>query len=145
MEIVSSVTNAMDQIRDARSVVASVNKFLDVKNKVNHKELQSSGKAMTDSLKVLQELILNKEGLQGIVRSPDILSAKINSINRYLYNNLTGPNSSHEFLMKFSENETKIVLERINQFFLKDWPNYRSAVEKEELSMFKNYRPIRID
>tara|TARA_B000000609_G_scaffold154210_1_gene143609 strand:- start:11 stop:3172 length:3162 start_codon:yes stop_codon:yes gene_type:complete len=145
MEIVSSVTNAMDQIRDARSVVASVNKFLDVKNKVNHKELQSSGKAMTDSLKVLQELILNKEGLQGIVRSPDILSAKINSINRYLYSNLTGPNSSHEFLMKFSENETKIVLERINQFFLKDWPNYRSAVEKEELSMFKNYRPIRID
>ena len=100
---------------------------------------------MTDSLKVLQELILNKEGLQGIVRSPDILSAKINPINRYLYSNLTGPNSTHEFLMKFSENETKIVLERINQFFLKDWPNYRSAVEKEELSMFKNYRPIRID
>ena len=47
--------------------------------------------------------------------------------------------------MKFSESETKIVLERINQFFLKEWPNYRSAVEKEELSMFKNYRPIRID
>ena len=145
MEIVSSVTKAMDQIRDAKSIIGSVNKLLDTKNKINHKSLQKNGKAMADSLKTLEELVLNKRGMQGIVRSPDILSAKINAINRYLYSNLSGPNTSHDFLMKYSEEETKKVLERVNQFFLKDWPEYQASVEKEELSLFKNYRPIRID
>ena len=135
MKITSSVTKAMDQIREAKSIITSVNKMLDVKTNKSHKALQKSGKAMSDSLKILEELIVNKKGLQGIVRSPDILSAKIQGIGRYLYSNLTGPNTSHEYLLNYSEIETEKVLKQVNQFFLNDWQEYQSKVEDADLSL----------
>ena len=145
MKITSSVTKAMDQIREAKSIITSVNKMLDVKTNKSHKALQKSGKAMSDSLKILEELIVNKKGLQGIVRSPDILSAKIQGIGRYLYSNLTGPNTSHEYLLNYSEAETEKVLIQVNQFFLNDWQEYQSKVEDADLSLFKSYKSIKID
>ncbi|MBS00926.1 MAG: hypothetical protein CMG37_05865 [Candidatus Marinimicrobia bacterium] len=145
MKITSSVTKAMDQIREAKSIIGSVNKMLNVKTNNSHKALQKSGKAMSDSLKTLEELIVNKKGLQGIVRSPDILSAKIQGIGRYLYSNLTGPNTSHEYLLNYSEAETEKVLNQVNKFFLNDWQEYQSKVDDAELSLFKSYKAIKID
>ena len=145
MKITSSVTTAMDQIREAKSIIASVNKMLDTKSNNSHKVLQKDGKSMSDSLKTLEELIVNKKGLQGIVRSPDILSAKIRGIGRYFYSNLTGPNSSHQYLLDYSESETEKVLKKVNQFFDNDWQEYQSKVEDANLSFFKSYKPIKIE
>lgn len=145
MEITASVTKAMDRIRESKKIIESINKMLDAKKNKSHKALKKNGKSMTDSLKVLEELIVNKKGLQGIVRSPNILSGKIGAINGYLYSNLTGPNSSHDYLLEYSETETEKVLDKINQFFKDDWPKYQSAVEDEKLSLFKDYKPITVD
>ena len=139
------MTAAMDRIREAKKIVGTVNKMLDVKKNKSHKALQKNGKAMTDSLKVLEELIVNKKGLQGIVRNPNILSGKIGAINRYLYNNLSGPNKSHDYLLEYSETETEKVLDKVNQFFKNDWQDYQSAVEDANLSLFKEYKPIKLD
>jgi hypothetical protein len=93
---------------------------------------------------VLEELIVNKKGLQGIVRSPNILSGKVASINRYLYNNLSGPNQSHDYLLGYAEEETNKVLKRVNIFFEKDWEKYQSNVEDADLSLFKEYGKIKL-
>ena len=69
-------------------------------NKINQNEIY----------KKIKQLIVNKKGLQGIVRSPDILSAKIRAIGRYLYSNLTGPNNSHQYLLEYSEDESTLSL-----------------------------------
>ena len=100
---------------------------------------------ITDSLKVLEELIVNKKGLQGIVRSPNILSGKVGAINRYLYNNLTGPNQSHDYLLDYAQQETNIVLKRVNNFFENNWEDYQLNVEDADLSLFKAYEPIRLN
>ena len=144
MEITNSVTAMMDRIRESKQIVESVTKMLDMKNET-HKALSKSGKAMNDSLDVLQHLIVNKRGLQGIVRSPDILSAKVGAIGRYLYSNMTGPNDSHDYLLDYAEKETEKVLEKVNAFFKDDWPDYQTAVEDADLSLFKEYKPIKID
>ena len=144
MEITLSITSVMDRIREAKNVVSSVDKLLDLKNNKSHKELQKNGKVITDSLKVLEELIVNKKGLQGIVRSPNILSGKVGAINRYLYNNLSGPNQSHAYLLDYAEEETNRVLKRVNNFFEKDWEEYQSNVEDADLSLFKEYEAIKI-
>jgi hypothetical protein len=145
MEITALVTKAMDRIRKSKKIVESVNKMLDVKKNKSHKTLQKNGKSMTDSLKVLEELIVNKKGLQGIVRSPQILSGKISALNRYLYSNLTGPNKSHDYLLDYSEAETEKVLDQVNQFYKEEWPKYQTAVEDANLSLFKEFTPIKID
>ena len=144
MEITLSITSVMDRIREAKNVVSSVDKLLDLKNNKSHKELQKNGKVITDSLKALEELIVNKKGLQGIVRSPNILSGKVGAINRYLYNNLSGPNQSHAYLLDYAEKETNKVLKRVNNFFEKDWEEYQSNVEDADLSLFKEYEAIKI-
>ncbi|MBT3663720.1 MAG: hypothetical protein HN536_08850, partial [Candidatus Marinimicrobia bacterium] len=145
MEITASVTKAMDRIRESKKIVESVNKMLDVKKNKSHKTLQKNGKSMSDSLKVLEELIVNKKGLQGIVRSPQILSGKISALNWYLYSNLTGPNKSHDYLLDYSEAETEKVLDQVNQFYKEEWPKYQTAVEDANLSLFKEFTPIKID
>ena len=143
MRITNSITEVMDRIREAQNIVPSVDKLLDLKNKT-HKGLQKNGKIITDSLKVLEELILNKKGLQGIVRSPNILSGKVSSINRYLYNNLSGPNQSHDYLLDYAEQETNKVLKRVNSFFAKNWEEYKLNVDDADLSLFKDYEKIKI-
>ena len=145
MEITHSITSVMDRIREAKKIVTSVDKLLDLKNNKTHKELHKNGKAITDSLKVLEELIVNKKGLQGIVRSPNILSGKVGAINRYLYNNLSGPNQSHDFLLDYAQQETNIVLKRVNNFFENNWEDYQLNVEDADLSLFKAYEPIRLN
>ena len=144
MELTESVTAMMDRIREAKNTIESVTKMLDEKNE-DHKGLKKTGKAMTDSLDALQHLIVNKRGLQGIVRSPDILSSKVGAIGRYLYSNITGPNDSHTYLLDYAESETEKVLEKVNAFFKDDWPDYQTAVEDADLSLFKEYKPIKID
>ena len=143
MRITNSITEVMDRIREAQNIVPSVDKLLDLKNKT-HKGLQKNGEIITDSLKVLEELILNKKGLQGIVRSPNILSGKVSSINRYLYNNLSGPNQSHDYLLDYAEQETNKVLKRVNSFFAKNWEEYKLNVDDADLSLFKDYEKIKI-
>jgi len=145
MEITHSITSVMDRIREAKKIVTSVDKLLDLKNNKTHKELHKNGKAITDSLKVLEELIVNKKGLQGIVRSPNILSGKVGAINRYLYNNLSGPNKSHDYLLDYAQQETNIVLKRVNNFFENNWEDYQLNVEDADLSLFKAYEPIRLN
>ena len=144
MEITNSITSVMDRIRETKIIVSSIDKLLDLKNNKSHEELQKNGKVITDSLKVLEELIVNKKGLQGIVRSPNILSGKVGSINRYLYNNLSGPNQSHDYLLGYAEEETNKVLKRVNIFFEKDWEKYQSNVEDADLSLFKEYGKIKL-
>ena len=143
MEITKSVTAMIDRIREAKKTVESVNKMLDLKKK-KHKALKKTSKAITDSLDALQHLIVNRRGLQGIVRSPDILSAKVGAIGRYLYSNITGPNDTHSYLLNYAESETEKVLEKVNAFFNDDWEEYQSNVEDADLSLFKNYKPIKI-
>jgi len=142
MEITNSITSVMDRIRETKIIVSSIDKLLDLKNNKSHEKLQKNGKVITDSLKVLEELIVNKKGLQGIVRSPNILSRKVGSINRYLYNNLSGPNQSHDYLLGYAEEETNKVLKRVNNFFENDWEKYQSNVEDADLSLFKEYGKI---
>jgi len=143
MEITKSVTAMIDRIREAKKTVESVNKMLDLKKK-KHKALKKTSKAITNSLDTLQHLIVNRRGLQGIVRSPDILSAKVGAIGRYLYSNITGPNDTHTYLLNYAESETEKVLEKVNAFFNDDWEEYQSNVEDADLSLFKDYKPIKI-
>ena len=145
MLLTSKVTEAMDRIRQSKSTVAAINKMLDVKKHESHKAIQKKGKAIADSLKILEELIVNPKGLQGIVRNPNILSATVGAVNRYLFSNLSGPNKSHEYLMIKAERESEQVLNKINVFFEDEWKKYQSEVENANLSLFKNYKPIKIE
>ena len=47
-----------------------------------------------------------------------------------------------ERLVKEAEAEVKKALEKMNNFILNDWTNYRKLVESKPLKMFKDYKVI---
>jgi hypothetical protein len=44
-----------------------------------------------------------------------------------------------------AERESEQVLNKINVFFEDEWKKYQSEVENANLSLFKNYEPIKIE
>jgi hypothetical protein len=44
---------------------------------------------------------------------------------------------------KQAEEQVTNVIERVNTFFEKSWPEFRTAMEKVSISPFKSYEPIK--
>jgi hypothetical protein len=47
--------------------------------------------------------------------------------------------------MMKAERESEQVLTKVNLFFDNEWQKYQSEVENANLSLFKNYEPIKIE
>jgi hypothetical protein len=44
---------------------------------------------------------------------------------------------------KQAEEQVAKVIERVNKFYEKSWPEFRTTMEKVIISPFKNYEPIK--
>ena len=122
----------------------AINKLLDPKKNERHKGLRKQGKEVQEKIEGLERLIMNPRGRQGIVRNPDVLTAQVGMLSRYLYSNITGRTKTHEILLVHAEKETEKVLEKVNAFFNEDWANYEDAVESARVTHFKEYKPLKI-
>tara|TARA_Y100000590_G_scaffold28122_1_gene31490 strand:- start:4048 stop:7218 length:3171 start_codon:yes stop_codon:yes gene_type:complete len=145
MQITRSVNTTIIRILEAENIVISVNKMLDEKENKIHEDLLMQGIALNDTLQTLKELIINKKDLQGMVNRHDILSSKIGEIDSYLFHNPNVSNTTYEYLLESAETETEHVLKKVNKFFKENWVEYQAKVEDAELSLFKEYKTIKID
>ena len=144
MKLTEVVGKAVKQLQEAKEAIDAINKLLDPKENKSHKDLKKQGKKVQDQIEELERLIINPRGRQGIARNPDVLTAQVRVLSRYLYSNITGRNKTHDILLKHAESETKRVLEKINAFFDEEWMDYEDAVESSRVSHFKEYEPLRI-
>ena len=144
MALASTVGKAVKQLREAKGTVEAINKLLDPKKNERHKGLKKQGKEVQEKIDELEQLIMNPRGRQGISRNPDVLTAQIGMVNRYLYSNITGQTKTHEILLTHAEKETEKVLEKLNTFFDEEWANYEDAVGSARVTHFKEYKPLKI-
>jgi hypothetical protein len=47
--------------------------------------------------------------------------------------------------MQHAEERLQEALDNVNAFFAEDWPQYRSAVEDADLSIFEAYEPLQME
>lgn len=145
MELTGLATKAVAHLREAKETIEMVNKQLNTAENEAHKKLQKKAKALQDSIKTLLELINQPTGHQGILRRPDVLSAKLGVANRYLRSGLSGINTTQEYALKHAEKNTREVLTKVNDFFNTEWQDYQKEVKAAKLSPFKKFKTLQLE
>lgn len=141
---VSIVTEAMDRLREAKQTVGMVNRQLGDSEEQKIKDAKKASKEVETNLQKLIESVSGKDDVQGIFRSPTILSAKLQSAMGYLRGSYK-PTPTAQLVMKQTEEDIAQFLKEVNTFFDSDWKKYQQAVENASPKIFKDYESLKIN
>jgi photosystem II stability/assembly factor-like uncharacterized protein len=144
-EIVEKANSGYERITEGKATIGRVNEALAILPDSTRKEITELGKAMQDSLDVLEELYFLPKDFKGIQRTNDKLGSAFWSVSSYLRVEDGRLNPSGEAKLKEVKEKTSTVLDRINAFFANDFAAYQQRVEEVEFSLFKELEPIKLD
>ncbi len=101
-------------------------------------ELKKLSKSMKDSVKILNELIVQPRTIQGLFTDETKLSFKLRRAYSAITSHWDKPGEAEKVNLMLFESLYKTVMERINNFFQKDWVAYKKSVEEAGVSLFDN-------
>jgi hypothetical protein len=107
------------------------------------RSVKEKGRAVKDSLKAMLEKIVERE-VQGIFRDPGLVNSKLKRANYYLHSGWEISGEA-ELAIEHAEESVQEIVEAVNGFFEKSWPEFRQAVEEAEVSFIKAYEPISVE
>ena len=141
---VNQLTEATDRLSEAEEVAKTIQSQVKDKEGKELEDLAKASKNVLDSIKVKRELITGKKfEKQGYGRPYQITPlSKVSEALNYANAKPVVPTQADIALAEQVETLTKEVLGKINQFFGKNWADYRKKVEGTPLKMFKDYSPI---
>jgi photosystem II stability/assembly factor-like uncharacterized protein len=143
--MVEKATQGFDQLKEARKSVRMVNDALANAPDSVKQEVTKMGKALLDSIAVVEKLYMMPEGLKGIQRSSDDLSALLRGATQYLNASDGAPNPNAQNMLNLAKQRTAETLERVNAFFEQDFAAYRKKVEGLSFSFFKPFEAVKMD
>ena len=83
--------------------------------------------------------------VKGIVRTSDDLTNTIFSAMQLVGSSQGKPEGNAMITVNQTKEHLDRVLNKVNQFFEKDWKKYQDKVEAVKYSLFKKYEPIKND
>lgn len=143
--IIEKATAGYKQLQEAGKTIKRVNEALVNAPDTIKKAIAKSGKAMQDSLKMLEKLYMTPSGLKGIQRSSDNVTGALRGVRRYLSDIEGEPSQMALLTLEKARKETKTVLDKINAFFEKDFAAYQKEVEAVQFSLFKDREPVKME
>lgn len=143
--MVEKAAQSFDQLKEARKSVRMVNDALANAPDSVKQELTKMGKALLDSIAAVEKLYMMPDGLKGIQRSSDDLSALLRSATQYLNASDGAPNPNTQNILNQAKQRTAETLDRVNAFFEKDFAAYRQKVEGLSFSFFKSFEALKMD
>ncbi|MEL6590549.1 MAG: hypothetical protein AAFQ68_10725 [Bacteroidota bacterium] len=137
-EMVGEAGEMMARIRKAKESIKLVNQTLPEGDDEAIAELKKMGKAMQDSISNLENMFRPKPGGKGYTSDATTLSSKLGPLQWGLgIPEPGGPNQMLDRALEQAQKRFGEVKAAYNDFFENDWKAYREAVEKVELSPFK--------
>ena len=111
----------------------------------NLKEATEKTKAIKDSIGALMDYIVGKEDKrQGIVRQPDPTPISYIGNAQFFIRSSKDPiSATDQRVFQQAELQINKLMQRVNLFYEKTWPGYRTLMEKVNISPFKNYQPLK--
>jgi photosystem II stability/assembly factor-like uncharacterized protein len=140
-------SSAMDRLRESKEIAEEFeNKMKDLKRD-DLKDAKDKTKVIKDSLNNIMDYIVGKEDKrQGIVRHPDPVPVNyLETAEFYIGSSKDPITSTDQRVFSQAQEQITRVMERVNKFFEKSWPDYKSVMEKMSISPFKNYEPLKKD
>ncbi len=132
---------AYDRIKESKETMATIKKITPKKKDPKLKHLKEVTKEVDSSMKVMTADMIERTDVQGIFRNPDIITSKLRGLYSALYS-IDPLNETQLLSIKQAEETIDKTLEKVNKFYAEDWVKYRDAVEKADISPFKDYKPL---
>lgn len=133
------------RIAESKVIVEEIIKKMATKDKKGLEEEIKTAKAMKDSLDILFVPLIGEDNSkkQGIIRSPvPNIAGRIGNASYYMGTSLLPPGDTENRLAEQAEKALNEHINKINEFFEKDWKTYREAMQKIDLSPFKDYEKL---
>lgn len=140
--LTEKATEAVDQLKASKKILASYKKRIESKDKKANAELLSTIATHTKTIDEILDAFLGKEdNRQGIVRNPEIsVMRRISQANSYIRSRPSGITSTEEKLLAHATQDLKSALEQTNAFYQEHWDNLKSKIEAVELSEFEEVK-----
>jgi hypothetical protein len=137
--LVARVTGKVDQLNEIKKSISLVEQMLS-EDDVS-KDIEERIKIAKDTIKYFIELINAPEDIQGIQRSPDILSTRLSMLNYYIGSAIDKPNQSQKIMMAQVSEEVEKVIGQIDKWLDEDWQGTQQIIESARLNPFnKRYK-----
>ncbi len=145
-KMTDKATQAFNRLKEADKTVGLVDAQLapTAPDSVK-KEMTKWGKSLKDSILTVQKLFMAPRDVKGIVRTSDDLTNTIFSAMQLVGSSQGKPQGNAMITVEQTKEHLDRVLNKVNQFFEKDWKKYQDKVEAVKYSLFKKYEPIKND
>lgn len=144
LQQVRIATEAADRLRDAKKTIEQINAVIKSREDTVARNLRKKGSALSDSIKVLDERINQKE-VQGILRDPSLVSSQLGRASSYINSSWDMPGETERIALAASARELQMITGRINDFFAKPWKEYQSAVAEANVTFFQKLEPLNMN
>ncbi len=133
-----------DQLTDADENISRVESAIRHLETAEADSLRKLGKAMTDSVKQLRNLVMGKPQEKQGYGTPFQLTAyrKLMEVRRAVQGRDKSPDAQEYGQIADAEQLVEEAVGRANRFFEKEWPLYRKRVEQTPFSIFKPLAPV---
>ena len=135
LALVNRVTETVDRLNEIKESIELVEKML-TEDEFSE-EIKERMKVAKDTIKYFVELINTPEDVQGIQRSPDLISYKLSLLSTYLSTAGDMLNHSQEILVAQTEEDVELVLSQIDKWLNEDWKKTKDFIDDAHLSPFK--------
>jgi len=146
-KMTQTAADAVKQLVESKNAAGKMSEKLSKEDKKKYKNEIKLTKEITKQLDSLISLYLGTvDKRQGITRNPEItVMQRIRQANWYSGSRPAGLTNTERILLQQAKDELLEALDKTNIFFVTEWPEYRSKVEKIELAPFKETQPIKLE
>ncbi len=138
------VSSATDRLRESKEVAEELENKMKAAKRDDLKEALEKTKAVKDSINTVYDFILGKEDKrQGILFDYTTPVSYINKAGSYIGSSRKPVSTTDQRVYKQAEDQVGLIVEKVNKFYATTWQNYRNALEKVNISPFKNYEPLK--
>lgn len=145
--LTSTAAQAMDRLRESKGIADEYEKKMKGEMRDDLKEAIEKTKVVKDSIAAIMDYIVGKEDKrQGIVSppSPPPISY-IFVAQEYIATSKDPVSATDQRVYKQAQDAMAEVVKRVNNFYERTWPDYRSVMEKVSISPFKSYDPLKLN
>lgn len=136
---------AMEQLNESKKVAEQYKKILKEHKDGKYKNALKQSDSIIKSIDKLVDMMIGKEDKrQGITRNPTPTSVTLLFTARgYVNSLLQEPGKTEQQLVENGFKEVDNAIEKINTFFINEWPAYQKNIETLNLSLFKDVETLK--
>ncbi|MEE9362129.1 MAG: hypothetical protein V3U92_05975 [Cellulophaga sp.] len=145
--LTQTAADAVKQLVESKNIATKYQKDLTALDKEKFKDQIKASKAIVKKIDSVVAIYLGKvDKRQGITRNPEVtVMQRIGAASGYVGSRNTGITKTEKKLIKFAEDHLKDALQKTNAFFTEKWASYKEAINKLEVSPFKETKTFKID